>query len=109
MPRIENEVAVVEVKTLAAEITSFYDKEKNIEHMWQGDPQFWAGRNPILFPMVGSTWTKDYQIDGIDEEFAPLVSPLLSTALLNGRLSKHFEANTGHDLDMRRYYRQFDY
>ena len=63
MPRIENEVAVVEVKTLAAEITSFYDKEKNIEHMWQGDPQFWAGRNPILFPMVGSTWTKDYQID----------------------------------------------
>ena len=21
--------------------------------MWQGDPQFWAGRNPILFPMVG--------------------------------------------------------
>ena len=64
MPRIENEVAVVEVKTLAAEITSFYDKEKNIEHMWQGDPQFWAGRNPILFPMVGSTWTKDYQIDG---------------------------------------------
>ena len=52
---------------------------------------------------------KDYQIDGIDEEFAPLVSPLLSTALLNGRLSKHFEANTGHDLDVRRYYRQFDY
>ena len=51
MPRIENEVAVVEVKTLAAEITSFYDKEKNIEHMWQGDPQFWAGRNPILFPL----------------------------------------------------------
>ena len=55
MPRIENEVAVVEVKTLAAEITSFYDKEKNIEHMWQGDPQFWAGRNPILFPMANPT------------------------------------------------------
>ena len=52
---------------------------------------------------------KDYLIDGIDEEFAPLVAPLISTALLNGRLSKHFEANTGHDLDMRRYYRQFEY
>ena len=52
---------------------------------------------------------KDYWIDGIDEEFAPLVSPLLSTALLNGRLSKHFEANMGHNLDMRRYYRQFVY
>lgn len=52
---------------------------------------------------------KDYWIDGIDEEFAPLVSPLLSTALLNGRLSKHFEVNMGHNLDMRRYYCQFDY
>lgn len=64
MPRIENAAAILEVKTQAAEITSFYDKEKQIEHMWQGDPKFWAGRNPILFPMVGSTWTKDYQIDG---------------------------------------------
>ena len=52
---------------------------------------------------------KDYLIDGIDAEFAPLVAPIISTALLNGRLSKHFEANTGHDLDMRRYYRQFEY
>ncbi len=51
----------------------------------------------------------DYMIPGLDREFAPLVAPIISTALLNGRLSKHFEANTGHDLDMRRYYRQFDY
>ena len=64
MPRIENEFAVVEVSTKAAEITSFYDKEKNIEHMWQGDPAFWSGRNPILFPIVGNTWSKEYQIDG---------------------------------------------
>ncbi|MDT2745109.1 SIS domain-containing protein [Enterococcus asini] len=52
---------------------------------------------------------KDYLIDGIDEKFAPLVSPIISTALLNGRLSKHFENKTGHDLDTRRYYRQFEY
>lgn len=51
---------------------------------------------------------KDY-MDGIDEAFAPLISPIISTALLNGRLSKYFEKNTGHNLDMRRYYRQFDY
>lgn len=52
---------------------------------------------------------KEYMIEGIDEDFAPFVAPIISTALLNGRLSKHFEANTGHDLDMRRYYRQFEY
>lgn len=51
----------------------------------------------------------DYMIPDMDTKFAPLVAPIISTALLNGRLSKHFEANTGHDLDMRRYYRQFEY
>ena len=51
----------------------------------------------------------EYMIPGIDSEFAPLVSPIISTALLNGRLAKHFEAKTGHDLDIRRYYRQFEY
>ena len=32
--------------------------------MWQGDPKFWAGRNPTLFPMVGSTWDKKLHING---------------------------------------------
>ena len=52
---------------------------------------------------------KDNQIGSIEEEFASLVSLLLSTALLNGRLSKHFETNTGYDLDIYLYYCQFDY
>lgn len=64
MLRIENEEAILEVTTRAAEITSFYDKKKNIEHMWQADPQFWSGRNPILFPMVGSTWNRQIEIGG---------------------------------------------
>ncbi|MEI3245212.1 MAG: SIS domain-containing protein [Lachnospiraceae bacterium] len=51
---------------------------------------------------------KEY-MDGIDPAFAANLSPIFSTAVLNGRLSKYFEKNTGHDLDMRRYYRQFDY
>lgn len=51
---------------------------------------------------------KEYMSD-IEEEFAQLIAPIVSTALLIGRLGKHFEANTGHDLDTRRYYRQFDY
>lgn len=52
---------------------------------------------------------KDYMIPGLDEKFMPMVAPIISTALLIGRLGKHFEANTGHDLDIRRYYRQFEY
>ena len=52
---------------------------------------------------------KDNQIGSIEEEFASLVSLLRSTALLNGRLFKLFESNTGYDLDMHLYYCQFDY
>ena len=50
----------------------------------------------------------DY-MDGVKPEFAPYIAPIISTAVLNGRLSRYFEKNTGHNLDMRRYYRQFDY
>jgi galactose mutarotase-like enzyme len=35
-----------------------------VEYLWQGDPAFWAGRNPTLFPMVGSTWDKILHIGG---------------------------------------------
>lgn len=61
---IENSRYRLEVTNKAAEITSFYDKEKNVEYMWNGDPTYWAGRNPILFPMVGNTYSKEYYIDG---------------------------------------------
>ncbi|AKP02771.1 SIS domain-containing protein [Companilactobacillus pabuli] len=51
----------------------------------------------------------DYMIKGFDKEFQPIISPIISTIILNGRLSKHLESHSGHDLDMRRYYRQFKY
>lgn len=60
------------------------------------------GKNVVIIDI------KDYMGD-IDDAFAPILAPVFSTAVLNGRLSKYFEKNTGHDLDMRRYYRQFDY
>ncbi len=36
-----------------AELTSLRDGD-GVEHIWQGDPAYWAGRNPVLFPIVGS-------------------------------------------------------
>lgn len=60
---LENEFCKVEVVEKAAEITSFFDKERNVEVMYQGD-EGWSGRNPSLFPIVGNTYTKDYEING---------------------------------------------
>ena len=41
--------------------------------------------------------------------FAWILAPLFVSTLLVDRLAVHMEKYTGHDLDFRRYYRQFDY
>ena len=61
---MKNDEATVSITEHASEIVSFKDAKTNTEYMWQGDPAFWAGRNPTLFPMVGSTWNKEIHIDG---------------------------------------------
>jgi hypothetical protein len=48
----------------AAEMHSLKRLDNNVEYLWQGDPDFWAGRNPTLFPMVGSTWNKEVHLKG---------------------------------------------
>jgi fructoselysine-6-phosphate deglycase len=53
--------------------------------------------------------TKDYELAGIDDEFRWILAPAISSTLLVDRLARHYEKYTGHDLDMRRYYRQFEY
>lgn len=53
--------------------------------------------------------TKDYALEGIDDEFRVICSPMILTSLVTERLAAHYELNTGHSLDFRRYYRQFEY
>ena len=53
--------------------------------------------------------TKDYVLEGIDDEFRVICSPMIITAILTERLAAHYELNTGHSLEFRRYYRQFEY
>lgn len=50
-----------------------------------------------------------FPLAGIDDEFRWIVAPCVVSTLLVDRLAAHFEQQTGHDLDIRRYYRQFDY
>lgn len=51
----------------------------------------------------------DYKLDGVDDKFADIVSPMVAETILTGCLAAHVEHHTGHSLDFRRYYRQFDY
>ena len=40
------------VTTQGGELISYRD-EAGLEYIWTGDPAYWAGRNPLLFPIVG--------------------------------------------------------
>ncbi len=41
------------VDTHGGELVSFLDLQSH-EYIWNGNPAFWAGRNPLLFPIVGN-------------------------------------------------------
>lgn len=63
-PVLENEFLRLQATDKAGEMLSLIDKESGTEMLYQGD-QGWSGRNPSLFPMVGSTWKQGtYEIDG---------------------------------------------
>ena len=63
---LENEVAVLKVDSKNCEISSFKRKDKDIEYMWNGDPKYWSGRNPTLFPHVSSPENKILNFKGKD-------------------------------------------
>ena len=52
--------------------------------------------------------TRDYALDGIADEYRGRVSPLVMHAVTN-RIDAHLVDQTGHDMDLRRYYRQMNY
>lgn len=46
--------------TLGGELVSLRD-QSGTEYIWNGDPAYWPGRNPVLFPIVGGL--KDGRVD----------------------------------------------
>lgn len=68
MIKLENELCKVEFSSHAAEITSFIHKEHEIEYIWSGDKKYWRGRNPILFPIIGSSYDGKYHFNGRTSE-----------------------------------------
>lgn len=63
---LENDISIIQIDTHAAEIASFKRKDKNIEYMWNGDPKYWANRNPVLFPHVSAPKNKVLNFKGSD-------------------------------------------
>lgn len=51
---LENNFVYVEFDLKGCEVVSFYDKNNKQEYIHNADPKFWAGKNPILFPQIGT-------------------------------------------------------
>lgn len=49
---LKNGDFVVTTSTFGAELTSI--KFAEVDYLWKGNPNFWSGQAPILFPIVGS-------------------------------------------------------
>ncbi len=59
-----NESLRVEIALKGAEIQSIRSMSDDVEYLWNGDPDFWARRAPILFPIVGKIRDNAYEHKG---------------------------------------------
>lgn len=48
-----------EISPLGAELQSL--RRNGTEYLWQGNPEFWGGRSPLLFPNTGRVWDNTYR------------------------------------------------
>lgn len=59
---IENQRLRMAVSSHGAELCSLWDKERDREIIWQGDPSIWPGHSPLLFPIVGKLKNDQYTL-----------------------------------------------
>ena len=60
---IQNEFLTVQAEDLGAQLASIRTPGGE-EYLWQGDPDIWARRAPILFPFIARLREGQYDLDG---------------------------------------------
>lgn len=60
---IKNDCLTVAVEEYGAELRSIRDTQ-GTEYLWQGDPQYWSDRSPMLFPFIGRLTNNSYKYKG---------------------------------------------
>ncbi|EOS60364.1 hypothetical protein C815_01420 [Firmicutes bacterium M10-2] len=60
---LENERLKLECTPKGGEMLHLIDKQHDLEILYQGN-EGWSGSNPSLFPIIGSTYKKTYEIAG---------------------------------------------
>ena len=60
---LKNNEITVTISDLGAEIVSV-KYARDCEYIWQGDPTYWTGQAPLLFPICGRLFEGKYTYDG---------------------------------------------
>ncbi|WP_037320773.1 aldose 1-epimerase family protein [Salegentibacter sp. Hel_I_6] len=68
MHNLQNEFLSIKVNPTGAELSSLKNLETGIEHLWQGNPEFWASQAPNLFPVIGVLKEGKYIFEGKEYE-----------------------------------------
>ncbi|NEU07199.1 aldose 1-epimerase family protein [Flavihumibacter sp. R14] len=66
MTKLENDYLSVLIRPQGAELTSLYNKETDVEHLWQADESIWGWHAPNLFPVVGGCIHNQILVDGVE-------------------------------------------
>ena len=64
---LKNELLTVTISEKGAEVISVKD-HSSYEYIWQGDPKYWAGRAPNMFPICGRLFGGKYTYEGKEYE-----------------------------------------
>ncbi len=62
--KLNNGTVTIEVNSIGAELSSLVRNGEGYEYIWQGDPAFWTGRSPVLYPVVGGCVDDKIVVDG---------------------------------------------
>ena len=62
--KLYNNQIEVEFTSKGGEMSSLTSKITGVQYLWQGSDEYWMGKNPTLFPIVGNTFSTTYKIDG---------------------------------------------
>ena len=67
MVTLKNENMTVTISTLGAEMQTV-TAANGTEYLWHGDPKWWGGRAPVLFPICGRLPNSKYRLNGKEYE-----------------------------------------
>lgn len=64
MITLENDLLKATFNELGAELISLINLKTEKELVWEGNPDFWGGKSPVLFPTVGASKDDQYIFEG---------------------------------------------